>query len=94
MIFISISDRTEFNRTILIEPNRILQLFLKFLTKFDSVRLKKREEAKEVLGFHCIYLQHMLKYIYMHEAIWRHLEHESPSLVSEEEMIRMRNFVT
>jgi len=29
----------------------------------------------------------------MRKSIWRHLEHESPSLVSEEEMIRMRKFV-
>jgi len=28
----------------------------------------------------------------MHKAIWRHPEYELPSLVSKEEMIRVRDF--
>jgi hypothetical protein len=41
-----------------------------------------------ILVYHCMHLN-----IYIHKANWRHPEHLSLSLVSEEEMIRMRNFV-
>ena len=42
----------------------------------------------EILVYHSMRLS-----IYIHKANRRHLEHVSPSLFNEEEMIRMRNFV-